>query len=217
MFAKIKSEDSGITSYEFLDPQKKPILNIDEVKIMPALEDPSKRYFLRLNHHLFSFVDPTVDVLKEYEAFKIPDFLSSQAADSKPRHHQNSHFLSNMNLFIDTSSKDKIDCAELTKIIHDSLDIFDETLADKQLFNLSARRLQLLSNIATLEEQKSAIDKKAQARANFMFSSIFLAFFTEFLVGYYCIYQVEWLGWDLVEPVTYTLGQGKFVLGTWFF
>jgi hypothetical protein len=24
---------------------------------------------------------------------------------------------------------------------------------------------------------------------------------------------VEWLGWDLVEPLTYTLGQGTFIWG----
>ena len=32
-------------------------------------------------------------------------------------------------------------------------------------------------------------------------------------MSYYCIYEVDWLGWDLVEPVTYTIGQGMFVGG----
>jgi len=32
-------------------------------------------------------------------------------------------------------------------------------------------------------------------------------------VGYYAVYHVAWLGWDLVEPVTYTVGQGSFILG----
>ena len=32
-------------------------------------------------------------------------------------------------------------------------------------------------------------------------------------MSYYCIYEVDWLGWDLVEPLTYTLGQGMFVGG----
>jgi hypothetical protein len=27
------------------------------------------------------------------------------------------------------------------------------------------------------------------------------------------IYNVEWLGWDIVEPLTYTTGQGLFVMG----
>ena len=40
------------------------------------------------------------------------------------------------------------------------------------------------------------------------------AFFTaQFTVGYYAIFCVPWLGWDLVEPVTYTIGQGSFILG----
>lgn len=39
-------------------------------------------------------------------------------------------------------------------------------------------------------------------------------FFTlQFGVSYYCIYEVDWLGWDLVEPLTYTIGQGMFVGG----
>ena len=32
-------------------------------------------------------------------------------------------------------------------------------------------------------------------------------------MSYYCIYEVDWLGWDLVEPLTYTIGQGLFVMG----
>mmetsp|Transcript_30987 Transcript_30987/g.5583 ORF Transcript_30987/g.5583 Transcript_30987/m.5583 type:complete len:87 (+) Transcript_30987:511-771(+) len=30
---------------------------------------------------------------------------------------------------------------------------------------------------------------------------------------YYTIYEVEWLGWDLMEPITYSVGQGTFVFG----
>lgn len=32
-------------------------------------------------------------------------------------------------------------------------------------------------------------------------------------MSYYCIYEVDWLGWDLVEPLTYSIGQGLFVSG----
>lgn len=31
-------------------------------------------------------------------------------------------------------------------------------------------------------------------------------------VGSYGIYGVEWIGWDLVEPLTYTMAQGGFIL-----
>lgn len=40
------------------------------------------------------------------------------------------------------------------------------------------------------------------------------AFFTaQFFVSYHCIYNVSWLGWDLVEPLTYSVSQGSFILG----
>lgn len=40
------------------------------------------------------------------------------------------------------------------------------------------------------------------------------AFFTaQFTVGYHAIYNVSWLGWDLVEPLTYSVGQGSFIIG----
>ena len=35
----------------------------------------------------------------------------------------------------------------------------------------------------------------------------------QFGLGYHCIYNVEYLGWDLVEPLTYTVAQGMFVAG----
>ena len=38
-------------------------------------------------------------------------------------------------------------------------------------------------------------------------------FFTlQFGIGYYSIFHVSWLGWDLVEPLTYTVGQGSFIV-----
>jgi len=33
------------------------------------------------------------------------------------------------------------------------------------------------------------------------------------VVGTHAIYNVEWLGWDRVEPITYTVSQGSFILG----
>ena len=40
------------------------------------------------------------------------------------------------------------------------------------------------------------------------------AFFTfQFAVSYYAIFCVPWLGWDLVEPMTYTVSQGLMVAG----
>ena len=90
-------------------------------------------------------------------------------------------------------------------------------MAKKRIYNLYLKKIEIQKSIDTLREEKNAIDKKAEFKTNLLFTSIFVTCFTELLVGYYCIYEVEWLGWDLVEPVTYSIGQGKFVLATWFY
>ena len=43
------------------------------------------------------------------------------------------------------------------------------------------------------------------------------AWFTlQFGVSYYSIFCVPWLGWDLVEPVTYSVSQGSAILGLFY-
>lgn len=43
------------------------------------------------------------------------------------------------------------------------------------------------------------------------------AWFTlQFGVSYYTIFMVPWLGWDLVEPVTYSISQGSCILGLFY-
>ena len=35
--------------------------------------------------------------------------------------------------------------------------------------------------------------------------------FSQWAIFYHCIFNVEFLGWDLMEPITYSLSQGTFV------
>ena len=43
------------------------------------------------------------------------------------------------------------------------------------------------------------------------------AWFTlQFGISYYAIFEVGWLGWDLVEPVTYSVSQGSMIGGLFF-
>jgi hypothetical protein len=54
---------------------------------------------------------------------------------------------------------------------------------------------------------------KAARRNRIFFSAASFFFTAQFGISYYCIYEVDWLGWDLFEPLTYTIGQGMFVGG----
>ena len=64
-----------------------------------------------------------------------------------------------------------------------------------------------------LDKRKSEIENRDKARNMNIFRAMSLFFTMQFGVSYYSIFHVEWLGWDLVEPLTYTAGQGSFMLG----
>ena len=53
---------------------------------------------------------------------------------------------------------------------------------------------------------KSKLDARSAKRNKLFFNTAFMLFATQFGVSYYCIYEVDWLGWDLVEPLTYSIG-----------
>jgi len=67
-----------------------------------------------------------------------------------------------------------------------------------------------------LKEVSTAFFQSADRR-NKLVSFVALLLATgQFTVGYYCIYEVAWLGWDLVEPMTYTISQSLFVAGLFY-
>ena len=49
-----------------------------------------------------------------------------------------------------------------------------------------------------------------------LFSLMSLYFTFQFGISYYCIYEVDWIGWDLFEPLTYTVSQGTAIAGVFF-
>jgi len=48
----------------------------------------------------------------------------------------------------------------------------------------------------------------------FQLASMWFTF--QFGISYYCIYEVDWLGWDLFEPFTYTISQATGIAGMFF-
>lgn len=64
-----------------------------------------------------------------------------------------------------------------------------------------------------MQAKKDEIEASEKARHRLQVMCMTGFFTLQFLVGYHSIFNVEWLGWDLVEPMTYTVGQGSFILG----
>ena len=102
---------------------------------------------------------------------------------------------------------------ELASVLNKSLEFFDDVVVREQIYRLNLRRAHVKEEIAKLEKIKSQLDAKATKRTHLFFQAASLFFTLQFGISYYCIYEVDWLGWDLVEPMTYTLGQGMFVGG----
>jgi len=94
-----------------------------------------------------------------------------------------------------------------------SAEFFQDNMVKENMFNLYLRRMQLSQEYEDLQKEFAAVSKKAEFKSKMMVSSLASFFTLQFGLGYYCIFEVSWLGWDLVEPMTYTLGQGSFVMG----
>ena len=63
-----------------------------------------------------------------------------------------------------------------------------------------------------LEKRKKEIENLDMKRTMRIPKAMTLFFTLQFGIGYYSIYHVSWLGWDLVEPLTFTVGQGSFII-----
>jgi len=56
-----------------------------------------------------------------------------------------------------------------------------------------------------MEGRMTEIKASERQRAKAFFSGMTLFFTLQFGISYYTIFVVPWLGWDLVEPLTYTV------------
>lgn len=74
-----------------------------------------------------------------------------------------------------------------------------------------------MSEIKTLEEIKLNMEKAAQKSIDFYLKLILLISIVHVTSFYYMIFEVEWLGWDIIEPITYTVAMFSVILGIRFF
>jgi hypothetical protein len=67
-----------------------------------------------------------------------------------------------------------------------------------------------------LKAREQEITAREQRRTTMMITGASLFFTAQFGISYYTIFEVDWLGWDLVEPCTYSVTQGMSIAGLWF-
>ena len=85
------------------------------------------------------------------------------------------------------------------------------------LAGLNAQLAEVEKELKKLELLENKLISRARLRVNLGCLGLLSVFCGQWGFFYYTIYEVEWLGWDLMEPITYSVGQGGFVLGVLYF
>lgn len=87
-----------------------------------------------------------------------------------------------------------------------SADFFEDNINREELFNMHIKRMAMINELKALLEDKKTVEKNADRNSQVFLAGLSSLFTLQFFLGYYAIFEVSWLGWDLVEPWTYTIG-----------
>lgn len=90
---------------------------------------------------------------------------------------------------------------------------FENAIVREQVFQLRTVQLMAKTEFEKMESRKAEIEKREKSSHTLRVYFLTGFFTMQFLVGYHAIFNVAWLGWDLVEPITFTVGQGSFIMG----
>lgn len=82
----------------------------------------------------------------------------------------------------------------------------------KDLNDLKRQYMIICTEIDQMDQTKDLIDKKITFRLNLILLLLLLAFIGITGLFFYCIYYVDELGWDLVEPTTYLFSSVIFLI-----
>ena len=77
---------------------------------------------------------------------------------------------------------------------------------------MQAIKLVAQAEFDKLASRKAEIEAADLARTMWIPRGMTLFFTLQLGIGYYAIFCVPWLGWDLVEPLTFSVGQGSFII-----
>lgn len=77
--------------------------------------------------------------------------------------------------------------------------------------------MQLRQKLAELQRKKKGLVQIVDAGIKRVKISLLTLTVMQFSFFYYCIFQVPWLGWDIMEPITYSVEILKFLFALRFF
>lgn len=101
--------------------------------------------------------------------------------------------------------KEEFSPNEVKDIMTQSLRLFSNDIFKKEEIPLAITLQKIREELNELEVKKTMIDYRAHARTRFFFTLLSGTIFSQLTLSYYGIFMVDWLGWDLIEPLTYTV------------
>jgi hypothetical protein len=85
------------------------------------------------------------------------------------------------------------------------LDFFNDPVIREEIYRLQSLKMITQTELEKLTNRLSEIRDKENKKKKVYFTALSSFFTVQFILSYYGIFCVEWLGWDLVEPWTYTV------------
>ena len=81
------------------------------------------------------------------------------------------------------------------------------------MYKLNAMKLVTQAEIDVNNKRKAEIEASERRIYTMQVTGLASLAALQFGVSYYAIFCVPWLGWDLVEPLTYSVTQGSMLAG----
>lgn len=134
--------------------------------------------------------------------YRLKKTVLSQSSKSKPI----------SDSFIETLEQAHITSkAQLNEHIHKNLTELGEQFG-YYLKALENSERQIDDQIKDIKDKEKSIARKVEFKSNVWCGLILSALTFQWGFFYYTIYMVDWLGWDLMEPITFSVGQFGFIM-----
>lgn len=112
---------------------------------------------------------------------------------------------------LEISKKLKIDGNQIEDFVGQILQKSSLNISNEK--HLKILHFNIINEIERLEKVKIRIEEVANRRVTFYLTLLALLLIVQTIVFYHMIYNVDHLGWDLVEPATFLFSSVLFVLG----
>ena len=120
-------------------------------------------------------------------------------------------YLRNLNSLVGSSGKQQMQVRQFLELMKRATQTLIEPVY-KEVNHLSREKTDRQLTIDQLEKEREEIMRLAEKRGMMYIYLLLLLTIAQFGGFYWTIFQVDWLGWDIMEPLTYSLQLVSFLV-----